>query len=753
MKTVLVNAGRDRSVDGPWSALAAIAGIIAAVAGGYLNSFHGPFILDDKLAILANPSVADWHVGALFRPPEGTTAGRPLLNLTFAANWMLGGSNPWGYHLVNTLIHLLAAITLFGAMRRALALPTIRERFGNWAIPLSGLISVLWAVHPLQTAAVTYVSQRAECLMGLFYLFTLYAFFRAATASRHHAGWYAASVIACFCGMAVKEVMVTAPVLVLLFDSCLITHSPWAALRKRRWYYAGLVGSWIFLASLMINARVGDQGIGFNAGVPWWLYALTEAKVVLKYLGLFFFPHPLVFDYGREFFVSDWREVLPAIMVLAVIFAAIIALWRRSKPAGAVAGACFILLAPTSSFVPIALQPMAESRMYLPSAALTVLVALSAFDRFGRKTLMGSLLVAAGFIALTAQRNADYRNELRLWKDTLAKQPVNSRALTHLGAALARDGDSVAAIASYEAALRIDPGQVEATTNLGFEFLKAPELLEKAIGCFRHALQLNPKFASAHHGLANALSKLADGSPDAMFHYVEALRLNPYSAAAHDHFGVLLSTVPGRSLEAVEHFNRALQLDADYFGAHYNLANEKTKIPGAEGEAASHYRSALRLKPDFVAGHVSYGMLLSGLPGKSAEAMQEYRAAISIDPNCFPAHNNLANELSRIPGREVEAIAEYRETLRLNPDLPDAHYLLAAKLVAATGDLSGAIEHYLAAIRLRPDFALAHYNLAVAYARRGQEQEAARYFESALRLDPALDAARSNLERLRSARK
>src|ERR1022692_1539631 len=197
--------------------------VVAAGLLAYHNSFTGPFIFDDFYSIEDNPTIHHlWPIWQTLSPPRigaPTVEGRPLVNLSLAINYALGGYRLWGYHALNLTIHILAALTLFGIVRRTLLQPRLQERFGAAADGLALAVAVLWMVHPLQTESVTYIIQRAESLMGLFYLLTLYCFLRAAGAGGPGRFWWlAASVFACLLGMATKEVMVSAPLVVLLYD-------------------------------------------------------------------------------------------------------------------------------------------------------------------------------------------------------------------------------------------------------------------------------------------------------------------------------------------------------------------------------------------------------------------------------------------------------------------------------------------------------------------------------------------------------
>ena len=168
-------AADPRGSRGGWRVLAVAAVLILAALGAYWNSFNVPFLFDDALAISDNSSIHHLsRMGDVLSPPTTVpTAARPLLNLSFALNYAGGGLSVRGYHAANLLVHICAGLVLLGIMRRTLLLPSLRHRYGDAALPLAAFAALLWTLHPLQTEAVTYISQRAESLMGLFYLLTL----------------------------------------------------------------------------------------------------------------------------------------------------------------------------------------------------------------------------------------------------------------------------------------------------------------------------------------------------------------------------------------------------------------------------------------------------------------------------------------------------------------------------------------------------------------------------------------------------
>ena len=156
----------------------------------YANTLSGPFIFDDLTSIEQNPSIRRlWPLSEPLSPPRDTpVAGRPLLNLSFAVNYAVGGLDVTGYHLVNLAIHLLAALVLFGLVRRTLLLPSLAPRVGESATNLAAAAALLWMVHPLNSEVVDYVTQRSASLMGLCYLLTLYCSVRALSAGARRWG-------------------------------------------------------------------------------------------------------------------------------------------------------------------------------------------------------------------------------------------------------------------------------------------------------------------------------------------------------------------------------------------------------------------------------------------------------------------------------------------------------------------------------------------------------------------------------------
>jgi hypothetical protein len=476
-----------------WLTLLAALLIVSAGLATYSNSFQGPLIFDDAESIAQNPTIRHlWPVGPVLSPPAGgTVAGRPLLNLTLAINYAIGGSDVRGYHTINLALHLLAALVLMGVVRRTLQSPTLCSRYGAAALPLAAAAGLLWVLHPLQTESVTYLVQRTESLAGLFYLLTLYAVIRGARPGAVHPRiWNVLAVAACLLGAASKEVVVTAPLVVLAYDRTFLTGSFREAWRRRRRLYLALACTWPLLALLilrnylLLNGGWHPSSSGFDTGINPWQYALTQAWAITHYLRLTFWPSPLILDYGA-WLARGPREVWPAALLVGLLLAGTaVAMWRR--PALGFLGVWFFAcLAPTSSLMPIARQTIAEHRMYLALAAPVTLVTVAAWTlccrlwpiagdgaapgirRLARLSVLLPLALAAALLATaTYQRNHDYRSALSLWQDTSRKRPDNPRACTTWAWPWPAEGRSMRPSPSTAEPCKSSPTTLRANTAL-----------------------------------------------------------------------------------------------------------------------------------------------------------------------------------------------------------------------------------------------------------------------------------------------
>ncbi len=731
-----------------FSARPAIAALLIAVAAvlAWGHSLAAPFEMDDQSSILENATLRRFWTFGWLRPPATageTVSGRPVLNFTFALNHALGGDDVRGYRALNVLIHALAALTLFGILRRTVAGAGGKAQGagrdpGKSGAPGGGAghdgfaltVALIWLLHPLQTESVTYVVQRAESLAGLFGLLTLYGFVRGvggvsgrppgpAAAAPGGRPWFAVSVICCLLGMATKEVMVFVPIVVWLYDRAFVAGSLAGAWRRRRAYYLALASTWLVLAALV--AATGGRGgsAGFGGAIRWWEYALTQCQAVVHYLRLSLWPQPLVFDYGVPVAHSlaevGWQAAILLVLLGGVVWALAgdPATGAPARRAGGLLGAAFfLLLAPSSSVLPVATQTIAEHRMYLPLIAVVALAGAAVCALARRLDLPGwlaGILAAGAILALgagTRARNEVYRSPVALWRDTVAGRPDNPRAHHNLGMALAQAGRDDEAMAEFRRAIALEPNHAFAHFELGAIQLRRRQWTGAAAE-LQLALAADPHDIAARVNLGRALAQL-DRPEEAIAQFRAALADEPGAADARADLGALL-VARGHGAEGVTLLREAVAAAPDLAEAHLNLglAVEKADAPAAEAE----FREAVRLKPGLAAAHLALGNLLAGRDDASgAEAC--YREALRLDAGAAGAHFAWGNLLAG-QRRLDEAMTAYREALRLDPAYVEARNNLA-NCQLATGRLDEAIANYEAVLRVRPDDAAVGRNLDLA---------------------------------------
>ncbi|MFI5233912.1 MAG: tetratricopeptide repeat protein, partial [Gemmatimonadales bacterium] len=486
-------------------------------------------------------------------PAGSPVAGRPVVRLSLAANYALnalmgvdqrrdpdGPGKAIGFRLLNVFFHLCTGALLFGLMRRAMRERTIPRDWRDIADPFAAVVCTLWLLHPIQTEAIDYIVQRTELLASLFYVATLYASLRAwdATSGARRAGWYLAAIVACTLGVGSKEVAITAPLAVVLYDRA-FRLGQWRAIlhpgKGRGWFYATLTTA---AAATFVFVALGARGntAGLHGDMTWYGYFYTQCWAIAHYLRLVMWPNALVIDYGEKL-ITGGRGV-PGAVLLALFAIATLAAWNRLPKFGWLAflgTEFFLLLGPSSSFVPVRTEVAAERRIYLALANVLVLGVIGA-EWLRRKYFHAVSAMRVGLAvgalalvlaAVTAVRGRTYATSERLWRDAVAKVPDNPRAKVNLGYALSRErppkyaeaetvltraiaqdttcrhgcaqlasvlaaqGRGTEAIALLERTLASEPGDVVAEGRLAFNQMRAGSF-DQAIVHLEHMASTHP---------------------------------------------------------------------------------------------------------------------------------------------------------------------------------------------------------------------------------------------------------------------
>ncbi|HNW43385.1 MAG TPA: tetratricopeptide repeat protein [Elusimicrobiales bacterium] len=641
---------------------------------------------------------------------------QPLSWLTYAADYLAWGLNPFGFHLTNVLLHCANALLFYFLCAKLLALGAAapgREDYAELNLA-AGFAALFFAIHPLRVESVAWVTERRDVLCGFFYLAALLLYIapRSPGAAekpfwRRHLLPLAAFLLA----LLSKGMAVTLPAALLVLDIYPLRRLPgdprrWLAPENRRVWaekipffaLAALFGAVGYAGQAHGITSYRQSGLGQRAAQVLFgtFFYVRKTLLPLELSPLYKLPAGFGLLAPQAFFAGA---------ALAAITAAAVAL-RRRIPAGLAAWACFLAaLAPVSGIVKFGVQAAADRYSYLPCLGFAALAGAgflacrrAAAGRFKKACLAGACLLLAALGSLTWRQQGVWRDSETLWKHALALDPELDYAYNNLGNALKKRGQQELALSYYSKAVSLNPENVPALNNIGV-ILAAQRKFEPAIASYLKALALNPRYAEAHNNLGSALDDL--GRPaEAAPHYQEALRLNPGFAEAHNNLAGILAA-QGRTAEAAEHCLAALKADPGLAEAHNNLAG-LLAVQGRTPEAEAHYRAAITAKPDFAAARGSLGDLLAAR-GELEEAALQYREALKTGPASAAVHNNLGGVLTR-QGRPAAAIQEYLRALELNPGLAEAHYSLSFVL-AGLGRRAEAEKHYRQALRLKPGLA------------------------------------------------
>ncbi|MGH7320499.1 MAG: tetratricopeptide repeat protein [Candidatus Rokuibacteriota bacterium] len=527
---------------------AILCGLAISLAGlVYLNALHNPFVYDDHRTIVDNPSVRGvlnlWTV-VFFH------VFRPVVNVSYALDYAVWGSGPFGYHLTSLLLHAANVGLLFHLTRQAVEDARIHGGPARVSrrdpVGVAFTAAALIAVHPLMTEAVAYASGRAEVLCGTFFLLALVTMRKALHTNQVR--WYALSLGFWALALGSKEVAIMFPVVVLLYDRWLLGGSTEARRRRLRRLHAPLLGFLVLVgaARLVVFLWIETQ----PPPVPPWQYALMELEVIWRYLFLLIVPLSQSIVHTVRVVTTPFdASALLAGAGLGVLMLLVVRL-RHREPLVAFGVAWFLfLLAPSSSLIPLN-EAMAEHRVYLASCGFFMAVAAALSGVFARLSARGVrlgisprtglALVLAALSVLTVARNRVWADPVTLWRDATRKAPDTWLPHYALGDALRTRGACAEAIPAYQTARRLRPQEPLVYANLGAclievrQFAAADEVLSSA-------LRIDPRSVRAHNN--RGVLALLTGNPDeARRHFLEALAHDPRHVSARQNLAALYET-------------------------------------------------------------------------------------------------------------------------------------------------------------------------------------------------------------------
>jgi Flp pilus assembly protein TadD len=616
-----------------------IVSLIVLILIVYGNTFNAPFQWDESEFIIRNPFITDFpYITNPSGSKELLTLHGDFINryvgyLTFALDYKIHGSSVTGYHVVNIAIHIANALLVYMLVLLIFRTPTMADSSLKQQSRYIALFSsLLFAAHPIQIEAVTYIFQRLASLAALFYFLslTMYIKSRISQNKKRRILSYSIALFSSVLAMKTKENAFTLPLVIALFEFCFFKDS----MKKRLIFLAPILLTLaiIPLTLLGITGSTSHPPSYMSSVVPSRSeYFLTQFRVIVTYLRLLLFPvnQNLFYDYPAFKSFLD-PQVFLSFLLLMLLFALGVYLvkikdWNHSissprftdlsalRLAGFGIIWFFIALSVESSIIPLPM-PICEYRMYLPSVGLIIGIITVTFllkEHFKIKLafiLVPFVIAIAVLSYATHARNELWNDNISLWEDIVQKSPRSALAHYNLGTMYSSNGLLDKAIEQYQIVLTMMPNHTGAYDKLGISYASQGQF-DKAIEQFQAALRLKPDYAEAYYNLALAYSS------------------------------------KGQFDLAIEQFKKALRLKPDYAEAYDDLGVAYAR-KGLFGLATENYQAALRLKPDFALAHFNLGVIYLN-KGLKDLARREFEAGLASQPDNYEARQILNSIVSQ----------------------------------------------------------------------------------------------------------
>ncbi len=680
----------EKGLANPWFALILIAATVLLI---YSNAYDGPFVFDGKIQIEDKEKIRDLKN---YSSLKSFFSLRPLTEFSFAVNYQMGKLNPFGYHLVNILIHTangilayLMALCVFGRLsffpvqRQTIAInrnghgcDARRKQRGFSSISnhlMALLVALIFVAHPIQTQSVTYIVQRYTSMAAMFYLVSVLFYIKARKLqvdanSGVKAGNISPQLIEkpsalfdfrvfisffffLFFGvlaMLCKENAATLFGVVLLVEYFLFDRT-WAGWRgKLIW----LVPITCLLVFLILYFFASTRGLRFGnlledvsiltretRTVDRFSYLCTQFTVFVLYVRLLFFPVGQNIDYMFPFKTGFFDGFTPLAFLFMLVLLGF-GFWNIRKRSAISFGVFwfFITLSIESSIFPIS-DAMFEHRLYLPMFGFAVLLVYGVFDLFrGRKVWAMTILtvVVLAFGIGTFLRNRVWQDPLTLWSDVVLKSSHNHRAYYNLGNALQVRGRLDDALSHYEKAIELKPNFSVAHDNLGLILMKKGRLSD-ASEHMEKAVRIKPRDADIQNNFGQLLLKQGH-LEEASSYFHQAIKLKPDYAKAQNNLGITLAQ-QGKLKDALKHLKKAARLDPENSEIQNNLG-QVLMLRENYQQASKYFEAAIRLNPDFAQAQTNLGFILLK-QGKSDEAAQHFMKALKLNPELSRARQGL----------------------------------------------------------------------------------------------------------------
>jgi len=681
--------------------------IVVVSALIYLYTLGNGFAYDDKFTITNNYLIRSWHkIPTIFTNDYFTSSGelsyRPVVTVSYFIDYFFWQLNPLGYHLTNLLLHSLNSALLFFLLTRLFSAirgepdralksffpqnPEARiSTIQTVKISVPFIASLIFCTYSLLTEAVNAVSYREDIMAATFY-FAAFLFYLKSH-QRPTVLWYGISLLCYFLGLFSKEMAVTFPILIGLYD--IMRYGKALFTFKRIRCHIG----YILITVFYITLRFVFLHNPTESYIPYpqnslWINFLTMSKVIASYIKLLFFPVHLNADYVVPH-TSSPGELSFVLSFLLIISVTVITykLFFYSKTLFFSILWFFVTLLPVLNIIPIE-NIMAERYLYIPLVGFCILGGqlLSLIPGSGLKSdCLTSWsfpfvisIILTGFCWQTCNRAKIWFDELSLWSTTVIDSPQSSRAHNNLGVLYKKMGFIDAAMKEYNTAIQIRPDYSEAHGNIANVYMnKGLSVLDKRV-LSKTIDNLAKAYADEGH-LKNAIAE-----------YKKSIEISPFNEIAHFNLGVTYGKM-GLTNDAEIEYKNVIQLNNNNPHAHNNLGNiyeDRHLLDNAMAE----YKLSASIDPESPITHNNIGNVYVK-KGSFDDAITEYKLATKYDPKGIIYHENLGNTYTK-KGLIEEAIAEFEFIVNMYPQNANSYVSLITLYWNYKRDSQKAI-HYL----------------------------------------------------------
>ncbi|MFP4369903.1 MAG: tetratricopeptide repeat protein [Candidatus Kapaibacterium sp.] len=619
----------------------AIALISLAVIISYSNSLNASFQFDDYLNFVEHSKgiTPEW-----FSQPSNwlNYMERPVSAFTLAMQWEAHGEDVTGYHIVNIAIHIAVSVLVFFFalfILRNADTGHLRDK-----ITLAALFAALiYALHPLQTQAVTYIVQRHASMAAMFYIMSI-IFYVLGRKNHLQNGMNSRNIIFYFGALLTfllaffsKQNALTAPAAWLLVEFYFI-RGP-----KGKRDIRFLLISLIALAALFVLALALTGLPRETEEISRGQYLLTQFYVIVEYFKLMIFPVGQNIDHdialAESFF--NLREILSFLFVAATV-ALGVWLYKRDKIISFSIFWFYLTLLVESSVIPIQ-DVMFEHRLYLPIFGFALSLSYGVFRLSGRRSSAVAaallLILSITYVAMSYARNEIWQTKYTLWSDAYAKAPDKPRVIYNLANEYKDTGQSEKAVSLYEKAVRLDPSFKMPYTNLSTIYNQKGEY-KKTIALLKPLENSLPKHYKAFNNLGLAYHAAEDYENAEKF-LLKALSIKPDFAESYANLGLIYSKL-GEYDKAIANYNKAAELAPSLSGKIYINMGGIYNQSGQFEKAVEIYSKAVELEPDLPGAFYNLAIALENT-GRTQRAIENLEQAIKIDPNMAIAYKRLSH--------------------------------------------------------------------------------------------------------------